>query len=55
MRLLAFRKRLIIIIGEKEKNNKSVSVRQRDAEMGKQDMGEMCLEQVVNLIKRGEM
>ena len=45
----------MIIIGEKEKNNMSVSVRQRDAERDKQDMGEMSLEQVVNLVKRGEM
>ena len=33
----------------------SVSVRQRDAEFDKQDMGEMGLEQVVNLVKRGEI
>ena len=45
----------MIIIGEKEKNNMSVSVRQRDAERDKQDMGEMGLEQVVNLVKSGEM
>ena len=42
----------MIIIGENEKNNISVSVRQRDAEPDKQDMGEMSLEQVVNLVKR---
>jgi len=41
----------MIIIGENEKNNMSVSVRQRDAEMEKQDMGEMSLEQAVDLIK----
>ena len=45
----------MIIVGEKEKNNMSVSVRQRDAELDKQDMGEMSLEQVVNLVKRGEI
>ncbi|MDE7351953.1 MAG: threonine--tRNA ligase [Acetatifactor sp.] len=45
----------MIIIGENEKNNMSVSVRQRDAEIDKQDMGEMSLEQVVNLVKRGEI
>ena len=47
----------MIIIGENEKNNMSVSVRQRDAELelDKQDMGEMSLEQVVNLVKRGEI
>lgn len=41
----------MIIIGENEKNNMSVSVRQRDAEIDKQDMGEMSIEQVVSLIK----
>ena len=45
----------MIIVGENEKNNMSVSVRQRDAEFDQQDMGEMSLEQVVNLIKRGEI
>lgn len=45
----------MIIVGENEKNNMSVSVRQRDAEIDKQDMGEMSLEQAVHLIKRGEM
>ena len=44
----------MIIIGKKEKSNMSVSVRQRDAEPDKQDMGEMSLEQAVNLVKRGE-
>ena len=39
-------------IGENEKNNISVSVRQRDAEPDKQDMGEMSLEQVAGLVKR---
>ncbi len=42
----------MIIVGENEKNKMSVSVRQRDAEPDKQDMGEMCLEQLVNLVKR---
>ena len=42
----------MIIIGENEKNNRSVSVRQRDAEPDKQDMGEMSLEQAVNLVKQ---
>lgn len=45
----------MIIVGENEKNNMSVSVRQRDAELDKQDMGEMSLEQVVNLVKRDEI
>ena len=42
----------MIIVGENEKNNISVSVRQRDAEPDKQDMGEMSLEQVAGLVKR---
>lgn len=35
----------MIIVGEKEKNNKSISVRQRDGEADKQEMGEMQLEE----------
>jgi len=42
----------MIIEGENEKNNMTVSVRQRDAEPDQQDMGEMRPEQVVSLIKR---
>lgn len=34
----------MLIVGEKEQRNKTVSVRQRDAEEEKQDMGEMTLE-----------
>ncbi|MCI8892392.1 MAG: threonine--tRNA ligase, partial [Eubacterium sp.] len=45
----------MIIVGENEKNNMSVSVRQRDTELDKQDMGEMSLEHVVDLIMRGEI
>ena len=45
----------MIIVGENEKNNISVSVRQRDAEPDKQDMGEMSLEQVAGLVKRDGM
>ena len=45
----------MIIVGKNEKNNMSVSVRQRDAELDKQNMGEISLEQVVNLVKRGEI
>ena len=41
----------MIITGENENNNASVSVRQRDAERDQQDLGEMSLEQVVDLIK----
>lgn len=43
----------MIIVGENEKNNESVSVRQRDAEVDKQVLGEMKLEQLVELVKRG--
>ena len=35
----------MIIVGEKEKNNKSISVRQRDGEPDKQEMGEMQLKE----------
>ncbi len=45
----------MIIVGENEKNNMSVSIRQRDAQLDKQDMGEIRIEQVVDLIKRGEI
>ncbi len=45
----------MIIVGENEKNNMSVSIKQRDAQLDKQDMGEIRLEQVVDLIKRGEI
>lgn len=45
----------MIVVGENEKNKMSVSVRRRDAEPDKQDMGEMSLEQVVNLVKSGEL
>lgn len=40
----------MIIVGEKEKNNKSISVRQRDGESDKQEMGEMQLEEFVKMI-----
>ena len=35
----------MLVIGEKEQENKTVSVRQRDAQADKQDMGEMTLEE----------
>ena len=35
----------MMIVGEKEKQNNSVSVRQRDGEVGAQDMGEMNIEE----------
>lgn len=44
----------MIIIGEKEKSNKTISVRQRDAEPDKQEMGEMQLDRFVGIVKEGE-
>lgn len=41
----------MIVVGEKEQNNQSVSVRQRDAREDKQDLGEMCIEQLIELVK----
>ncbi len=41
----------MIILGENEQNNQSVSVRKRDAEADKQDLGEMMPEELVGLIK----
>lgn len=43
----------MIIVGENEQNNESVSVRQRDAEIDKQELGEMSLEHLIDLVKRG--
>lgn len=43
----------MVIVGENEQNNESVSVRQRDSEIGKQELGEMKLEQLIELVKRG--
>ena len=43
----------MVIVGENEQKNGSVSVRQRDAEIGKQELGEMKLEQLIELVKRG--
>ncbi len=43
----------MVIVGENEQNNESVSVRQRDAEIDKQELGEMKLEQLIELVKRG--
>ena len=37
---------------ENEQNNESVSVRQRDAEIDKQELGEMKLEQLIELVKK---
>ncbi|MCR5755652.1 MAG: threonine--tRNA ligase [Acetatifactor sp.] len=41
----------MIIVGEKEQRNHSISVRQRDAEADKQDMGEMDVMNLVALIQ----
>lgn len=44
----------MIIIGENEQNKALVSVRKRDVEADKQDLGEMRLEDFVELVKRDE-
>ena len=41
----------MVIVGESEQKNGSISVRQRDAEIEKQELGEMSLEQLVELVK----
>jgi len=41
----------MVIVGENEQKNGSVSVRLRDAEIDKQELGEMSLEQLVQLMK----
>ena len=41
----------MVIVGENEQKNSSVSVRCRDAEIEKQELGEMSLEQLVELVK----
>lgn len=43
----------MVIVGENEQNHDSVSIRQRDAEVDKQELGEMKLDQLVELVKRG--
>lgn len=40
----------MLILGEKEQNNQSVSVRCRDAKEDKQDMGEMSLDELVEFV-----
>ena len=42
----------MIILGEKELANGSVSVRQRDAEDDKQDMGEMAIEELIAMLQK---
>lgn len=44
----------MIIVGENEQNNQSVSVRKRDAEIDKQELGEMSLESLMELVKKEE-
>ena len=44
----------MVIVGENEKNNESVSVRQRDAEIDKQELGEMKLGLFLDLVKEVE-
>lgn len=41
----------MVIVGENEQNNASVSVRQRDAEIDKQDLGEMKPEQLIEMVQ----
>lgn len=42
----------MIILGEKELANGSVSVRQRDAQDDKQDMGEMAIEELIAMLQK---
>lgn len=44
----------MIIVGENEQSKALVSVRKRDGEIDKQDLGEMSLEDFVELVKRDE-
>lgn len=44
----------MVIVGENEKNNESVSVRQRDAKIDKQELGEMKLGLFLDLVKEVE-
>ena len=41
----------MVIIGEKEQSNRTVSVRQRDADSNKQDMGEMSIDGLLELLR----
>ncbi len=42
----------MVIVGENEQKNESVSVRQRDADADKQELGEMKLDELVELVKK---
>ena len=44
----------IIVVGEKEEQNRSVSVRSRDAEENKQELGEMSVEDFAAMIREDE-
>ena len=44
----------MIILGEKEQAGHTVSVRKRDAEAGKQDMGEMELHELIEMLRSEE-
>ena len=41
----------MVIVGEKEQENHTVSVRGRDETCGNQDMGEMSLEELIKIIR----
>ena len=41
----------MIIVGEKEQNNHSISVRQRSDEAQNQEMGEMSLDEFIRILK----
>lgn len=41
----------MVIVGEKEQSEGSVSVRKRDAEADKQELGEMSIEELMNILK----
>ena len=41
----------IVILGEKEQANGTISVRQRDAEEDKQDLGEMSIGELLQYIR----
>lgn len=45
----------MIIVGEKEQNNRTISVRQRDSEQDKQEMGEMKLADLIKIIELEEV
>ena len=45
----------MLIVGEKEQNNRTVSVRQRDADADRQDLGEMPLERLAELLYAQQM